>query len=314
MPSLLAAVLLFVPTAPADLNRVFSAGEKHSYEFNSRVSVDYRQAPLQTFIPETVNFTYTFTTAVEQMKPDGVADLRFKRPKILLKEGETFDSPPKTEAVIQGENYLYTISRKNQMLGVKDFTPRPKPKGDGGGLMLRSSTLGGSAQLDIGGWIGQLRQIAAYVNFFDMGPILPDSPVNVGGTWKDTIGYVPATIPAGADKGKSINARIDYVMTYMGAATLDGMNTVHIQGKITQDSDAAPYIAQLLGVKLERAPFKEIHLKMDGLVDYYLDPKTLDPVQIKATSEGSVDVSVPDYSGGPVYEERFKSRASLVRK
>jgi hypothetical protein len=53
---------------------------------------------------------------------------------------------------------------------------------------------------------------------------------------------------------------------------------------------------------------------MDGLVDYYLDPKTLDPVQIKATSEGSVDVSVPDYSGGPVYEERFKSRASLVRK
>ena len=49
-------------------------------------------------------------------------------------------------------------------------------------------------------------------------------------------------------------------------------------------------------------------------VYYYLDLATLDPVEIQATSNGSIDVEVTAYTGGPVYQERFKSRASLVRK
>ncbi|MGI8923125.1 MAG: hypothetical protein ACR2HJ_03635 [Fimbriimonadales bacterium] len=311
---ILAAAALANPQGQKiDLNRLFIGGEKAIYEFNSRISVDSRMVPLQTFIPETDSFTYTFTTLVEQMKPDGVADLRFRRPKIVLNMGETFDSPPKSLPLQKDENYLFTISRKNQMLAVKDFTPRKKEKDGSAAVALRSRTEAGAGQIDIGAWIGQLRQIGAFVNFFDLGPILPNEPVAVGDIWKDTIGYVPATVSAGADKGKSINARIDYLMTFMGATNLNGRAVWHIQGKISQDSDAAPYIAQLLNVKLERAPFKEIKLKIDGLVDYYLDHKTLHPLQIKATSEGSVDVTVSDYSGGPVYEERFKSRASLVK-
>jgi len=312
---LIALVALANPQGQkVDLSRVFTAGEKAHYEFNSRIAVDSRMVPLQTFIPETDRFSYTFTTLVEQMKPDGVADLRFRRPKIVLNLGETFDSDPKSIPVQKDENYLFTLSRKNQMLSVKDYTTRKKKDDGSGPAVLRMVKKTGANQIDIDAWIGQLRQIGAYVNFFDLGPILPNEPVAVGDTWKDTIGYVPATVTAGADKGKSINARIDYVMTFMGATSLNGRAVWHIQGKISQDSDAAPYIAQLLNVKLERAPFKEIKLKMDGLVDYYLDHKTLHPLQIKATSEGSVDVTVSDYSGGPVYEERFKSRASLVKK
>ncbi|MEO7453971.1 MAG: hypothetical protein ABIV13_04330, partial [Fimbriimonadales bacterium] len=158
------------------------------------------------------------------------------------------------------------------------------------------------------------RQLAAYVNFFDMGPILPDGPVNVGETWKETVGYAPITVAAGADKGKNINSRIDYEMTYRGKAEHKGKTYHHIEGKIAQDTDAAPYLADMMGVKLEASIFKAVKLKLDGKVDYYLDLVTLDPVEILATSQGSIDVEVTTYTGGPVYQERFKSRASLVRK
>jgi hypothetical protein len=160
----------------------------------------------------------------------------------------------------------------------------------------------------------QLRQLAAFVNFFDMGPILPNGPVSVGDTWKDTVGYAPVTVSSGADKGKNINARIDYEMTYLGKAEYKGKTYHHIKGKFLQDTDAAPYLADLMGVKPEASRFKSVKLMIDGKVDYYLDLATLDPVEILATSEGSVDVEVTTYSGGPVYQERFKSRASLVRK
>jgi hypothetical protein len=172
----------------------------------------------------------------------------------------------------------------------------------------------GGTQLDIMGWMDQLRQLAAFVNFFDNGPILPTGSVVVGDTWKETVGYAPITVAAGADKGKNINSRIDYEMTYRGKAARNGKSFYHIEGKIAQDSDAAPYLADLMGIKPEASPFKSVKLKLDGKVDYYLDLATLAPVEILATSNGAIDVEVTTYTGGPVYQERFKSRASLVRK
>jgi hypothetical protein len=316
---LITAVALYAPVqAPVDLVRTFKAGNKATYVFTSRMQFEHRQVPLETFIPEIATYTSTINTTVEKMKPDGVADVRVKRPDIAVKTGETFDSPPKTIVLIKDVNQLITMSKKNQVLDFEDFTPKPKPPaggGGGGGSLLASISVGAAVLQDpIAAWMDQLRQLAAFVNFFDMGPILPNGPVSVGDTWKDTVGYAPVTVSAGADKGKNINARIDYEMTYLGKAEYKGKTYHHIKGKFLQDTDAAPYLADLMGVKPEASMFKSVKLMIDGKVDYYLDLATLDPVEILATSEGSVDVEVTAYSGGPVYQERFKSRASLVRK
>jgi hypothetical protein len=300
-----------IQNAPIDLNRTFKAGAKVSYEFTSRIQFEYREVPLETFIPETATYSYTINSLVEQLKPDGVADVRLRRPTISVKTGETYDQPPKTIVLAKDINHLITLSRKNQVLDFEDFTPKPKTK-DGGGLKVLAKT--GGSQLDIMGWMSQLHQLAAFVNFFDNGPILPDSPVSIGDTWKETVGYAPITVREGADKGKNINARIDFEMTYKGKATRNGKSYQHIEGIIKQDTDAAPYLADLMGVKLEASIFKQVKLKLDGKVDYYLDPTTLEPIEILATSAGSVDVEVTTFTGGPVYQERFKSRASLVRK
>lgn len=312
--ALLTATAL-VQDAPTDLVRTFKAGDKSTYVFNSRVQFEYRQVPLETFIPESATYMYTINAAVEKLKPEGVADVRMKRPNISVRTGETFDKPPQTIVLIKDVNHLITLSRKNQILDFEDFTPKPKEKdGGGGGGTLHSLAASGGAQLDIMGWMDQLRQLAAFVNFFDNGPILPSGPVVVGDTWKETVGYAPITVQAGADKGKNINSRIDYEMTYRGKAVRNGKSFYHIEGKMAQDTDAAPYLADLMGVKPEASPISSVKLKIDGKVDYYLDLDTLEPVEILATSSGLIDVEVTTYTGGPVYQERFKSRASLVRK
>jgi hypothetical protein len=300
---------------PIDLVRTFKAGAKATYVFTSRMQFEHREVPLETFIPETATYSSTINTTVEKMKPDGVADLRVKRPNIAVKTGETFDAPPKTIVLIKDINQLITLSKKNQMLDFEDFTPKPKPPAGGGGQLLATiGVVAGVPQDPIVAWMEQLRQLAAFVNFFDLGPVLPNGPVSVGDTWKETVGYVPVTVAEGADKGKNINARIDYEMTYMGKATRNGKTFEHITGKLAQNTDAAPYLADLMGVKPEASIFKQVKLVLNGKVDYYLDPATLDPVEILAASDGSIDVEVTTYTAGPVYQERFKSRASLVRK
>jgi hypothetical protein len=320
--SLITAVALAAPIQDqsVDLVRTFKAGQKATYVFTSRMQFEHRQVPLETFIPEIATYSSTINTTVEKMKPDGVADIRVKRPDIAVKTGETFDTPPKTIVLIKDVNQLITMSKKNQVLDFEDFTPKPKPPagagggGGGGNLLATIGVVQPNAQDPIVAWMEQLRQLAAFVNFFDMGPILPSGPVTVGETWKETVGYAPVTVSEGADKGKNINARIDYAMTYMGKVARNGKNFHHIVGKMLQDTDAAPYLADLMGVKPEASIFKSVKLKLDGKVDYYLDLATLDPVEILANSTGSIDVEVASYTGGPVYQERFKSRASLVRK
>lgn len=311
---LIVASLMALSASQADkieLTRKFAAGEKMTYDFASRLDAEMREYPVETFFPDNVDFTYTFTLDVEKLKPDGVADVRFKRKEFKIRMAEDFESGPKTTVMTQNTNMLITFSNRNQILSIKDETPK-KPPARGGGLHVLSR-FGVKAQDPIMQMIQQLHSFAAFANFYDFGPSLPLHPVAVGDTWKETIGYTPMTISSGAEKGKSLMGRIDYVYTYKGNGAIDNKTCVWIQGKISVDTDAAPFIATFFE-RPEFSPFKEIKLFMDGTVDYYLEPANLATYKIVSKSEGNASISVKDYSGGPVFEERFKSQGKLVRK
>ena len=96
--SLITAAALVAPgqDAPVDLIRTYKVGTKATYVFTSRMQFDHRQVPLETFIPELATYTSTINTTVEKAKPDGVADVRVRRPDIAVRTGETFDQPPQT--------------------------------------------------------------------------------------------------------------------------------------------------------------------------------------------------------------------------
>lgn len=316
---MMAAVMALAlsPAEPVTLERVFRQGETLTFDFSTRINLDVRDYPLETFIPVNDRVLYTFTLTTERLKPDGVADVRFKRNKVTIRYGERFDEPPKEEKVGRDENFLFTLSRTNQVLSLRDESPKPPPSG--GGLrsaMLRyASPAAAEMAFDIiDDWITQMHQLAGFVNFFDLGPILPAHPVEPGETWKETIGYAPVTVAEGADKGRTLNARIDYVYTFMGEANYQGRPVYHIQGTYKHDTDAAKYIEDLLKEARMASPYKEIRLRMEGKVDYYLEKTTCAVIRINAEAEGYFGLTVNQMPDAPVMEEKIKSSASLTRK
>ncbi len=309
---LIASLILFSPTVePVTLQRKFQANETAKYEFTSRIQLDHRQAPVETFIPTNETVTYTFTMKVEKLKPDGIADVRFQREKISVRMGETFDAPPKTEEIKTNENVLFTLSPTNQILAARDESKKPPLQAE---WLAGIGSAAAPVQDIISSWIAQMHQLAGFVNFFDRGPILPEHPVEPGATWEETVGYAPVVVEKGADKGKALNARIDYKYTYKGVTDYEGKSVYHIQGTYQMDTDAAKYIEELLQDQREMSPFKEIRLQLKGTVDYYLDRNTCDAFRIRAEAEGYFSMTLKDEPGGPVLEQKIRSRAGLVRK
>ncbi len=316
MSILLATLLLSSnQTQPVELNRTYKVGDKYVYDFNSKVDIDERQYPSETFFPSSQKINYTFNLQTEALAPDGAANLKFKRTGINIRYSETFDEPPKAETVKTDELLLITFSRANQIIGLKDESPK-KPE-SGGGLYAFGNGLIPSVslvQIPLGQFFGEFIRFAGFVNFFDFGPNLPTKAVKIGDTWKETKGYSPKTIVAGADAGKSLMGRIDYLYTYKGIVDKDGKKYELIEGKLVQDADIAPYVSSMMGVSAARSPLKEAKIKFDGTVNYYLDAKTLETVLITATSDGYCNLVLKELEGGPYFEIKFKSKASLTRK
>ncbi len=296
-----------------ELVRKFKSGEKTAYAFVSDLNAASREGYVDTFIPENIQFTYDFTLSTEKELPEGTAQVRFQRPKISIKEGETFESPPKTTVAKLDHNLVFTLSKTNRVLGVKDETPKKSDKGKGGGFLV-SLERGNQEQDDpISSWIQFLYQFGAFVNFYDLGPELPDHAVAVGDIWKQTVGYQPMQMNSGADKGKPIMGRLDMVYTYNGTSQLAGKSAIWIQATLHNESDAAPFIADQIGVKLDEMNLKSVKLQLNAAIDYYLDPANLQVMRIESKSDGFASIEVKGFAG-PIREEKFKSAASLTRK
>ncbi len=294
------------------LARLYEGNSKSSYAFSSRLDMEFRQYPFQNFFPVRNLTTYSFTFDVERQKPDGVADLRFKRPQIVVDVSESPWGDAEKQTIDMKDNVLFTLSRANQILAIKDESPPRTDKKDG--LWIRTAGAAGFAQLEIvGNYVQQLFQLSGFVNFFDFGPTLPARPIEIGDTWKETKAYAPITVKAGADKGKNLVSRLDYEYTYKGDTEWEGKTVTWIQGKLVQDSDAAAYVAELYGYEPAAFPVTSIKLKLEMDVDYYLDKATLWPLRIRGTSEGHAAISIKGVNG-PVEEIKMKGQASLSKK
>lgn len=310
--SLLAALAVGVVGAQdrVSLERTYGMGEKAKYEFSNRLDMDFRTFPHVNYFPVRYLVSYSFDFNVEALKPDGVADVRFLRPSIVIRESESPWGDAKTETIELKENVLYTLSRANQPIGVKVETPADKRLSN----RIRTLTSAAEPQLDIvGPFVSQIYQLAGFVNFFDLGPNLPLRPVAVGDTWKETKAYAPMTVESGADRGKNMVARLDYEYTFKGSTEFEGKQVTWIQGRLKQDTDAVGYIAELYGYEVSAFPISSIILKLDMTVDYYLDEKTKWPIKIIGNSQGEASITFRGEQA-PREEIKVKGSATLARK
>jgi hypothetical protein len=141
----------------------------------------------------------------------------------------------------------------------------------------------------------------------DLSPKLPLEEVKPGATWKRTVGYQPARLK-GTDR--EAMQRLDYTFVYSGLAQTARGPVHRIVGTLSLDTDASKFINQMLETTASESGLRKLALKLDARLEYDLDPKTFDTLDVRGQSEGGFSIEVVGESR-PVVEERFKGTSTM---
>ena len=325
MTSVLALAIYFgsssVQAKPTELARKFKVGEKLGYFARAQFTEEERSGQLQTFIPNDEEISYHYSMTVQKVKSDGFAEVLYQRPTMDITEGDTAEASAKKTTEKLDIKLQMDISPINEIVQVKDLNP-PKKSKDKDGFMktplfkkvMRQGTTADRVALGLlGAYLGDIQRLAFFVgpveSGLDIAPKFPLDEVNIGGTWKGTVGYSPQKLKGQGDK--QAVQRIDYTYTYMGPMkNKEGKDIQRVQAKIKLDTDMIDYARQLVGGSASSTMFKSVPLKFEGTVDFDLDPTTFDMIRATAESKGSFAISTKN-AEQPLIENRFHGRTSV---
>jgi hypothetical protein len=309
--SLLAACTALSPRldAPVELGRVFTKGESLIYKVRSNLSAERRGMGLRTWMPEDLDINYDFTVNVEQIKTDGIAVVRYKRPEITIIEGETEDAPPKTKKEKVNFDLQITVSPINEFLDVKDLAKKTPPKKKAN---WKSSPKQGELGPFLGQFINEMYRLALFAGSFDsaldFAPKLRTTQVNVGDTWHKTVGYQPQKLKGKA--GKSVVQRLDYTYTYKGVVTVNGKKFQRLEATFDLNTDLSEFINDTFEVSSSETGLKKLPLRMKSKVEFNLDPVTRHCVLAEAHTEGGYEIFVSEFEN-PIVETKINGNTLM---
>ncbi len=321
--SLIVAAVM-APAEPVDLSRVFQKDEKLAYDVSAHLLIEEQVYGSPTFMPDEVDLNYSFTEAVKELKPDGIAVIHYQRPTMTIVEGETAERPPKKNVEKTNFDMLLTISPVNEFIDIKDLAKKgPANKGKAGAKSVVGNLCAmtsGAAQVELGAALGQFIQDLVRMSAFvgsvdssvDFSPKLPLTPVKPGATWKKTVGYQPQLLKG--TEGKSAVQRLDYTYTYGGVVDSGGKKVHRVTAVLHLDTDAAAWFNQVAGAKASETHLKSIPLKLDATIDYDLDLNTRRTLKAVAGSKGSVAIEITDIVGEPVMQLRLTGKTLMKLK
>lgn len=298
--SLIAAAAFAQSEAPVTLSRTFTKGEKLTYEYKASLHVESREYGLVTWIPDDVDFAYKFTIEVQELKNDGFAKILYKRPTISITEGETADRGLKTTTQKLDMTLQMTLSPFNEITELKDLTPKkpekPKPKGSENSqesLRTIAKVQGELSSLLVDSLTSGLTELMLLLgsldSSLDFAPKLPFEEVNVGDTWKRTVGYSPQKL-AGKE-GKMATQRLDYTYTYKGLVKSGNTEVHRIVADLSLDTNLAEFMNQSIPENLKsRALVKSLPFKLTSQIVFDLDKKTGHTIKAVATSDSSSQI------------------------
>ena len=304
-----------------ELGRKFVAGEKLVYVTKAEITDEQRSGDLQTFIPSDQSIMYRHTLDVQKVKADGIAEVMYLRPTMAITMGDTAESGAKTINEKFNWKLLMDISPVNEVLEVKDLSPKKPdaPKKDGGSMWLRKSGIQGS-EAD-GAAIGllfqfveEVQRLAFFVGGFetslDISPRMPFEEIKVGDTWQRTVSATPQKLKG---QGEKMGVqRLDYTYSYKGVTkSTEGKDVHRIEAVVKLDTDMAEFARQLTKSSRSSTSLKTVPLKFEAKVKYDLDFKTMHLVKAVAESSGSFAIEVKGVDQ-PLLEDRFRGR-TLVK-
>jgi len=300
--------------APVSLGRVFSPNELMTYKIRSNLHAEQRGGDLATWIPEDLDINYDFTVQVQQMKADGIAVVRYKRPTMTQIEGEDFDSGSKTKVEKTNYDFQLTVSPFNEIIDQKDLTPKKKPDPKKKKDVL--TPFAGQPQVSVQQFVGQFIQELYRLCLFtgsmdsalDFAPRSTFDNVKIGDTWKRTVGYQPQKL-----KGKSNEQavqRLDYTYTYKGVTKGDSGDVLRVEATLDFSTDLADFVKQITGADSDQIGLDKVPMKLTAKILFDLDPKTKHTLKADANSDASFQFFEPGKSD-PAFEEKMKGHTRM---
>lgn len=301
---LLAASALAPPVAPVTLGRKFRAGEKAAYRVTARLTVERMVPELETRLPSDVEIEYKFDWEVRQLKADGIAVLRYRRPSYITTQAAEYGQGELKDVEKSKEVTDLSVSPLNEIIEYKTVVPAKS---------LRRGPMTAVAQGLPGGFDTELRRLALFVGSFDsaldFNPKFDFEPVKPGATWKKTVGYQPKVL-AGKGEEQAVQ-RLDMTYVYNGAVTVNKKPFRKVTATVAFDSDLAPFFNQAMGVKKEDSGLLKIPMKLDGTIVFLLDPVTNKTMSAEAESKGFYEVFAKEQPDRPLFGERQTGRTVM---
>jgi hypothetical protein len=298
--------------APVELGRVFTKGESLSYKVRSNLTAESRGMQLRTWMPEDLDINYDFTIDVEDIKTDGIAVIRYKRPTMTVIEGETADQPAKNNKEKTNFDLRMTLSPINEILDVKDLYKPPVKKKKTAKFMMPSATAVAAQGGLIGQFVSEMYRLSLFAGSFDsaldFAPKLRSTKVAVGDVWQKTVGYQPQKMKG--KNGKSVVQRLDFTYTYKGPVTVNGKKFQRVEASYDLDTDLAEFINDTFEVKESDTGIKKLPLRMKSKVLFDLDPVTHHCVLAQAETEGGYEIYASDFENA-VIEMRLKGHTMM---
>jgi len=222
-PTLLASLALLAPTVR--LSRTFLPNEALSYRVQASMQVQERARGLNTWMPEDLTIKYDFSTAVKQLKADGIAMIRYRRPTLTtIDDSGQVDGPERKVEKLDWDVML-TVSPLNKLIDEK------KLSGNGGAHLFFAPGFVPQAS-EFGSFIGEVYRLALFAGgidtSLDFAPPFPLREVAPGDTWISTVSYEPQK--RRGKEGKSTVQRLDYTYTYKGLVNSNGRSVQRVVG------------------------------------------------------------------------------------
>ena len=297
----LAALALLSPAT--DLSRVFAANESRSYTVHSRLQTETRGMGVRTWMPASHSFEYGFTWRVTALLPDGVAQVRYQRPHMIVVEERFGADEPERRVEKMDLDFELRLSSSNEILQSKDL-----------GAGKKAGWIGASgvgAQPQVASFIGELYRLAAFAgsldNALDLLPKLPFESVVPGETWRRTVGYQPQRLAS----GRSAVQRLDYVYEYVGIVEANANKVHRIRATMKLDTDAAEWVNQWVEGGVKTTGLTKLPLHLEAVIEADLDLATRATLRANATSTGLIAVHTSDATE-PAVEVKLKGRSSLA--
>ncbi|MBX3110761.1 MAG: hypothetical protein KF857_02030 [Fimbriimonadaceae bacterium] len=308
------AIAALLNQGDIELQRKFTKGETVNYSVRSHILVEHSQYNQPIGIPEELDINYDSKVVFKDVKPTGFATIEYYRPTMTEIQGETAASPPKSKTDKVDLAFTMTMSPINE---ITDVTKIDGKKG-GTDKLLRGYAgmpVSPATAQALSGFQGELYRLALWINSLDtsleFNPKLPFEEVKPGATWKRTVSYQPQALKGG--NGKQAVQRLDMTYKYEGRTQSKGQEVERVTATVHLDTDAAPFIDQLLGAKPGQSGLKAFKLKMDSTLTFDLDPKTFATIRATAKSKGSWSLYLVRLGDQPAVEEQITGESSLKR-